>query len=169
MHHKGRPVSKSKGVVLLIVWFMWATGKDLDTLVRYSISTDYYIFSSIGLEAAFFVMAGAVFLLNTSVVYCLFQPQIYGLRLLIASLSASAVYNIAAVSIALQNIPNVRAAYENGRELRGLPVREGAMDMIFTQSAFATSIVVTIALYLVIGFIAYRNKAYFYAAEHSDA
>ena len=43
------------------------------------------------------------------------------------------------------------------------------MDMIFTQSAFATSIVVTIALYLVIGFIAYRNKAYFYAAEHSDA
>lgn len=162
-------MSKSKGVVLLIVWFISAAGKDLDTLVRYSISTDYYIFSSIGLESAFFVMAGAVFLLNTSVVSCLFQPQSYGLRLLIASLSASAIYNTVVVSIALQNIPNVRAAYANGRELRGLPVRERALDMIFTPSAFATSIVVTIALYFAIGFVAYRNKAYFYVVEQSDA
>lgn len=161
-------MSKSKGVILLIVWFLWAAGKDLDTLVRYSITTDYYIFSSIGLEAVFFVMVGAVFLLNTSVVYCLYQPQIYGMRLLISSLSASAIYNIASISIALDNIQNVRAAYENGRELRGLPVREGAMDMIFTQNELIISIVVTMALYLVIGFIAYHNKAYFYTVQHND-
>ncbi|MDD4963722.1 MAG: hypothetical protein PHI11_07385 [Gallionella sp.] len=161
-------MSKSKGVVFLIVWFMWATGKDLDTLVRYPISTDYYIFSSIGLEAVFFAMAGVIFLLNTSVVYCLYQPQTYGLRLLISSLSASAVYNIVAISIALQNISNVRAAYEKGRELRGLPVREEAMDMIFTQNSFVISIIITIALYLAIGLVAYRNKTYFYVAPKLD-
>lgn len=148
---------------------MWATGKDLDALVRYSVSTDYYIFSSIGMEAIFFVLAGVVFLLNTAVVYCLFQPLLIGYRLLITALSMSAIYNATAIFIALQDIPKVRAAYETGREIRGLPVRDGAMNMLFTQEALAISLAVSIVLYLVIGYVGHLNKDYFNATAQSEA
>jgi hypothetical protein len=57
-------VPRSKVVVLLLVWFLWAAGKDLDALVRYSVTSDFYILASAGAGWLFFAM-GIVVLCST--------------------------------------------------------------------------------------------------------
>lgn len=154
-----------KFVVVLLVWFLWATGKDLDALVRFSITTDYYILLAAGVPWLFFAMGSAVFLLDTATVYYLYRPQPAGLRVLLNALAAGAVQNLATIAFALPNLANVREAYAGGRELRGLPVRQAALDAVFTADAMVLASGVMLGLYGVIAYIAYRKKDYFYAAE----
>ena len=49
---------RPRSIILLIVWFLWATGKDLDGLARFGTTADYYIFASIGSAWAYFALAG---------------------------------------------------------------------------------------------------------------
>lgn len=155
-------MAKSKVVVFLIVWFLWATGKDLDALVRYSITSDFYVLSSVGLSWLYFVMGFAVFVLNTASVFYLFRPQPIGQRVLINALAAGAVQNVVTLSFALSNLTGVREAYARGREIRGLPVREGAMNMIFTQEAMLVATAAMLGLYALLAFAVHHSKPYFH-------
>jgi hypothetical protein len=150
-----------KLVILLLVWFFWAAGKDLDALVRHSVYTDYYIFTAAGVPWIFFFMVIGVFLLNTATIYFLFRPQRAGLWVLFNALIAGAVQNIVTIAFALPNLASVREAYARSRELRGLPVREDALNMIFTPSTMATTVVLMLCLYALIAFIAHRKRQYF--------
>src|SRR5690606_29774399 len=87
--HMKRP----RSIILLILWFFWAAGKDRDALARYSTTSDYYILSSSGLTLLFFAMAGAVFLLNAAGAYYLVKPAPIGFRVLLVALAAGAVQN----------------------------------------------------------------------------
>ncbi|MCP4349571.1 MAG: hypothetical protein GY795_29165 [Desulfobacterales bacterium] len=154
-------MNKSKSVVFLIIWFMWSAGKDLDNLVRYSISTDYYIFSSNGLVPLFFIFGFSTFILNTSSVYFLCKPLRLGYYYILAALAVSAVQNITALLLAIPNLTGVRESYTIGRELRGLKVREEALDMIFTTEGMCSSLGFALAIYVLVAFFVVRKKAYF--------
>ncbi len=166
---QGKIVPKSKTVIFLIVWFLWATGKDLDALVRYSITSDFYVLSSVGLPWLYFAMGLVVFLLNTASVFYLFKPQPIGQRVLFNALAAAAVQNTVTLSFALKNLSGVREAYARGRELRGLAVREEAMDMIFTQPAMLVATAVMLGVYALIAFAVHRSKPYFYGVSGETA
>ena len=61
-------------------------------------------------------------------------------------------------------------AYEIGRELRGLPVRQEAMDMIFKPSALWFAVGLAVLVYVALALLVRRNRSYFvgpaaYAAE----
>ena len=158
-------MSRPKSIILLLVWFLWATGKDLDTLARFSITSDYYIYSAFGFLWLFFVMAGIVFLLNLSSVWYLFRPEPIGQKVLIIALVAGVIYALVTLSLALTDINGVREAYTIGRELRGLPVREAALNTIFTTKSMLTGVGLTILIYsLLIGLIV-RNRVYFYGSD----
>lgn len=152
---------KSGFVVFLIVWFLWATGQDLDALVRYSITSDFYVLSSVGLAWLYFAMVSCVFLLNTASVFYLFRPQAIGPRVLFCALAAAAVQNSITLSLALGNLANVREAYATGRELRGLTVRPEALDMIFTPSAMQVTAAVMLGMYALVALAVHRSKPYF--------
>jgi len=55
---------KTPGIIILIVWFIWSSGKDLDNLIHASGTTDYYIFSSNGLTPLLFFFAVTIFYLT---------------------------------------------------------------------------------------------------------
>lgn len=150
-----------KLIIFMLVWFLWATGKDLDALVRFSISTDYYILSAAGVPWLFFVMGFTVFLLNTATVYYLFKPRPAGQWVLMNALVSGAVQNVVTIAFALPNLSNARDVYATGREIRGLPVREEALDKIFTTNAMTLALIVMLGSYALIAFIAYRKKDYF--------
>jgi hypothetical protein len=154
-------VQRPRSIILLIIWFLWASGKDLDGLARYTTTVDYYIFESIGASWLYFLVAGAVFLINVCVVFYLFRPHAVGYTLALIALGAAALQNVVATAIAVNDIPGVRKAYEIGRELRGLPVREEASDMIFSPSALWLSVGLATLVYGAIALIVRRNRAFF--------
>ncbi|MDH3997529.1 MAG: hypothetical protein OET90_01705 [Desulfuromonadales bacterium] len=161
-------MKKSKLIVLLIIWFLWSAGKSLDVFVRYSISTDYYIFNSNGLAPLFFIFVLSAFLLDSSAVYFLFNPRRQGFYFALAALATGAIETITAVILAIPNLAGVREAYAIGRELRGLSVREKAMDIIFTPEAMYSSLGVSLMLYALIAFFVVRKKAYFDNGFYDD-
>lgn len=161
---------RPRSIILLIVWFLWATGKDLDGLARFDTTADYYIFSSLGHAWAYFAMAGAVFLLNAASAFYLFRPQPAGYQVLLCALAAGMGQNLLATLLAVRDIPGVREAYEIGRELRGLPVRQEAVDMIFKPGALWLATGLALLVYVVLAVLVRRNRPYFvgpaaYAAE----
>lgn len=160
---------KSKTVIFLIVWFLWATGKDLDSLVRYSITSDFYVLSSVGLPWLYFAMGLAVFVLNTASVFYLFRPQPMGQRVLFNALAAATVQNTITLSFALNNLSGVREAYARGREIRGFTLREEAIDMILTQPTMLIATAVMLGVYALIALAVYRSKTYFYGVSGETA
>lgn len=57
-------MKKRLPIIILILWFLWSAGNDLDNLIRTTSSTDYYIFSSNNLTPLFYVFGVVVFLLD---------------------------------------------------------------------------------------------------------
>ena len=161
-------VRRPRSIILLIVWFIWVTGKDLDGLARFGITSDYYIFSSIGAAWAYFAMAGAVFLLNAASVFYLFRPQPVGYSVLLCALVAGIGQNLVTTLLAVRDVLGVREAYEIGRELRGLPVRQEAMDMIFKPSALWLAAGLAVLVYVALAALTRRNRPYF-AGSATDA
>lgn len=145
-----------------MMWFMWAAGTDLDGLIRFSIKSDYYILDTNGLALLYFVMALVVFLLNSFACYYLWRPARIGYKICFWALLAGAMQNVVTIYFALKDIPAAREAYARGRELRGLPVRESGLDIIFTEQAFLTMGVTMLALYLLVGVLIFRDGRYFY-------
>src|SRR6185436_19198917 len=88
-----------------------------------------------GLMPLFFLFAAAVFLLDAATVIYLFRPRPAGFYVALSALAFSIIQSIVSVSLALSDLPGVRQAYAAGREARGLSVREGALDTIFTPRA----------------------------------
>lgn len=162
-------MNRPKSIVLLVVWFLWAAGKDLDSLARFSTTSDYYIYSSNSLVWLFFVSVGAVFLLNAASVWYLFRPEPIGQWVLLVALGAGAAYTAATLGMALSDMAGAREAYEVGRELRGLPVREQALNAIFTPQAVLVGGGLTVLVYLALGGLVLRNKSFFFGTSEYGA
>ena len=152
---------KPRSVVFLIIWFTWAAGADLNALVRFWLSTDYYIFSSVDLPWLFFVIGGTVFLLNIGAVYSLLNPRPSGIPIIVNALLFSALQNFVTFLIAFNDLGGVREAYSIGREARGLPVRAETLDRVLSESGISLSLLVMMVLYAILAYYTYRNRDYF--------
>lgn len=158
-------MQRPRSIILLIVWFLWATGQDLSHLARFSTTTDYYVFASIGMPWLYFVLAMTVFLLNAASVFYLYRPEAFAPRVLWTALGAAAAQNLLVGSLTLENLDGVRQAYAMGRELRGLPVREGALDMLFQPAGLGIALLLSLCAYALVAWLVRRNRAYFSGAE----
>jgi hypothetical protein len=150
-----------KLVVVLIIWFTWAAGKDLDSLARFSITSDFYILSHAGVAPLFFVMSGVALFANVASVYFLFRPAIVGLKVLYSALAVALVQNAVTLTLALQDLPGVRDAYARGREIRGLLVREEALNMIFTPTGMLASFAAVIVFYIIVAILIHKACKHF--------
>jgi hypothetical protein len=149
-------------MIILIIWFIWSLTKNLENLIRFTSTIDYYIFSTSGLTPLFFILVASVFLLNVATVYYLFRPRPVGFYIALLALGLSLVQNILSVSLSLSDLPGVKETYAAGREVRGLPVRQEALDAIFTPSSMLMVLAVTLALSAVIAFLLVRNRGHFF-------
>lgn len=154
-------MKKTKSLTLLIVYFIWAAGQDLDGIVRYAVLTDYSIFLANGVPWLFFMLAFVVFSLNVLTVYNLIYPRPLGLVCGLAAVVANAIQLSITMVLALRDIPAVREAYVISREARGLPVRDNALNALFSHQAMLGTMVVMLLLFLVIAWGLLRNRAYF--------
>ena len=162
-------MQRPPSILLLLVWFLWATGQDLSHLARFSTTSDYYVFTSIGMPWLYFVLAMAVFLLNVASVFYLYRPETFAPRVLFSALGAAAIQNLLTCVLALKDMSGVREAYAIGRELRGLQVREEALDMIFQPVALGISLLLSLGVYVVTAWLVQRNRAYFTGTEEFSA
>ena len=154
-------MKKSAGIIILIVWFIWSTGRDLYTLLTASTTAEFYIFSSNGLTPLFFVFALGIFLLDAATVFYLFQPRPVGFYVALSALGLSLLQSIVSMSLTLSDLSGVREAYVASREARGLSVREEALDMMFTPAAMYLIFGVIVVITAVAAFLIIRNRSYF--------
>ena len=64
--------------------------------------------------------------------------------------------------MAISDIDGAREAYTVGREIRGLPVRQEALDAIFTPRALMLGGGLSILVYLGLAGLVLRNKPFFF-------
>ena len=154
-------MEKNKSVIFLIVWFIWAAGKCLDSIVRYSVTSDYYIFSAMDMSPIYFIFVFSIFSLNTATVFYLFRPTLVGIYVAITALIVAFIQNMVSMSLALKDLEGVKEAYAIGRVARGLSVRDGALDMIFSQNGIITASAIMTVFYFLVAYVVVRNKSYF--------
>lgn len=157
-------MKKRVGIYILMVWFIWSAGSGVNTLLRASASTDYYIFSSNGLTALFFFFAIAVFVLDAATVWFLFRPRPVGFYTGLSALALSLIQTIVSVNLAMSDLPGVRRAYVAGRQARGLSVsREEALDMMFAPGTMYVILGVIVLLTAIVAFLLVWNRRYFFS------
>lgn len=157
-------MKKTPTIIILIVWFIWSTGSDLNALIRPASTTDFYIFSSHGLAALSLVFAIGVFLLDTATVWYLFRPRPAGFYVALSALALSLIQSIVSVSLAVTDLPGVRQAYVVGRRARGLSVRRPEeLDMMFTPVVMYAILTVLLLITAVVAFLIVWNRNYFFS------
>ena len=159
---------KSKSVVFLIIWFTWATGKQLDSIVRFPITSDYYVFTSIDMPWLYFVLAVPVLILNIGALYSLFRPNTLGIRLIYNAILFGVIQTLVSVSVAMKDLDGVRNAYISGREVRGFPVRTETADQVFSQNGMMMARGIVLLLYMIVAYYVHRNREYL-RGETSEA
>lgn len=95
-----------------------------------------------------------------------FKPV--GYSVLLCALAAGMGQNLVTTLLAVRDVLGVREAYEIGRELRGLPVRQEAMDMIFKPSALWLAAGLAVLVYVALAALTRRNRPYV-AGSATDA
>ena len=157
---------KTAGIIILIVWFIWSVGNDLNALIRPTATTDFYIFSSNGLAALSFFFAISVFLLDAATVWYLFRPRPAGFYVALSALALSLIQSIVSVSLAVSDLSGVRQAYVVGRRARGLSVtRPEALDMMFTPGAMYVILTVLLLITAAVAFLIVWNRNYFFSND----
>ena len=162
-------MKKTKTIYFLIIWFMWAVGKDGEILYRFETTTDYFAFSNAGISVLFFVFAGLVLILNFASLVFLIRPKALGVYVALSALLAALTQNIVTIAISLSDIEGLRQAYIISRESRGLPIREEFLYFIFSAMGIGVTFGAMLLFYLLIAFLIYRNKNYFSQLVASSA
>lgn len=156
-------MKKTPTIIILIVWFIWSTGRDLNALIRPTSTTDFYIFSSNGLAALSLFFAIGVFLLDAATVWYLFNPRPTGFYVALSALALLLIQSIVSVSLMVSDLSGVRQAYVVGRRARGLSVkRPEALDMMFTPVAMYVILTVLLLITAVVAFLIVWNRSYFF-------
>jgi hypothetical protein len=158
----------SRSLVAALVIFLWGSGQALDGIVRYSIKTDYYLLTSLGLPWLYFVFTVGLFAAFVCSIQYLFRPAPVGLTVCLVTLGASAALSVLYAVLILNNLAGAREAYVVGREARGLPVRQGALDAVFSPQGIVTSGAIVIALTVFTAYVLLRNASYFRSAMEHD-
>lgn len=150
-----------KTIILLIVVFIWSFGKSIEQLLRYSTSTDYFIFSHNGIGFLFFVFLIILLLLYGLTIWFLWKPKPIGFWIAISSLIVSSMENVVTFSIAINNIESVKNAYALSRQARGLIVRKEAIEMIFSPGVMYIMLGFAVCLAFLWAALLIWKKSYF--------
>lgn len=156
-------MKKGKTIWALIIWFIWAVSKDLELLYRHQTTSDYYAFSNAGITPLFFILATAILLLNLGTLFFLIKPKLIGLKVAFSALIAAAIYNLVILGLGLSDIEGMKQAYIVSRESRGLPVREEALSMMFSTTAYIVVAAISLVLYGLVAFLLNKKKDYYHA------
>ena len=154
-------MKKNKSLWFLIVWFLWAVGKDCEMLYGHQTTSDYFVYSGLNIVPLFFILAVAVLILNLSALVLLIRRRLIGLKIAFGALVMGAIYNIITMGLGLTNIEGMKQAYIVSRETRGLPVKEESLSVMFTPSAFVVSLLVSFAFYGLIAYFIHKNRQHF--------
>jgi predicted DNA-binding WGR domain protein len=151
----------------LIVFFLWAVGKDFQLIVGHQQGVDYFIFKHQNLLVFFYIFMLATFILDFAASYFLWNPRPVGFWVCLAAIAVGVSYNGLALIYALADLQGAREAYALSRELKGLPVREANLDRIFTTEGMQAAFGVTTLFSCIGAFFVTYNRKYF-AAQKID-
>lgn len=153
-----------KSIIFMAVVFGWGAGQVLDSIVRYSIKIDYFVWESIGVPFLHFLFSFTSLALTVSALTVLLKPRPAGYMICLIAASWSAIYGALVTWLALRDLPGVREIYLSGREIRGLSVREEAADLIFTPTGMLGSYGLALLFWSVVIFLLWRRRDWFLTA-----
>ncbi len=154
-----------KSLIFVLVLFIWGSGQVLDSIVRYSIKIDYYLWESLGLPWVFFAIQFASLSLLVAALTVLWEPRPLGLKICLAQAGWMTVYGVISTALIFRDIPGVREVYMLGREIRGLSVRPEAADLIFTSNGIWSTLIFSVIFALLIALIVWQQRWWFIDAE----
>jgi len=154
-------MKKGKVIWVLIIWFLWAVGMDIELLYRHQSTSDYFAYSSAGLIPLFYILAVAVLFLNLGSLFFLIKPKLIGIKVAYSALIAAAIYNLLAFGLGLLNIEGMKQAYRVNKESMGLLVQEEAIAKLFTPTVFVVMLVASLLVYILVAFLLYKRKEYY--------
>lgn len=154
-------LKRPKIIILLLIVFLWLFGKNLEHLLRFSISPSYHLLAQVNMESIFFVFRFLLFILYGGTVWFLWKPRHIGFRLALSSLIVSFLKNTMTLSIGINNIDTAKNAYVIWRQARGLPVREEPLNMMFTPSGMYISFGIAFGVTLLLAILSLWKRSYF--------
>nr|WP_086937465.1 hypothetical protein [Thaumasiovibrio occultus] len=146
-----------KAFIFLQLCYALLVLQNLSVLFFYHDETDYFIYSIHGLAPLLFLIVSASLVLNVLTVYYFNCRMLKGYYTALMSLVLLWGQGILSVSLAMQDIEAVRAAYRVGRGLRGLHDDTAAT---LSTNSMLTMLVGLSVMYLVILLFVLRSKDY---------
>ncbi|WP_129136788.1 hypothetical protein [Luteimonas sp. YGD11-2] len=156
-------VSRGRDWGLIFLWLttFWGAGKALETLVRFSTTSDFAILSSHGWGGLFFVLSGTQLLLWATLLYYLARPAPAGVAIGLAAIGFTALSGAAMSALVVADLPAARIAYTVSREARGLRVREETLDAVFSVAGIWGSYGVSLLLLALMASVLWRRRRWF--------
>ena len=152
---------RSKTVILLIVVFVWSALKGTERIVTGSSDADRILFDQVGMGSlatlGLFVTLG----LDVAAIWYLVKPRRIGWHIALTAIGIPAALTTAGLLIGRAHPDALRAAMIVSREARGLPVREGAIELAMDPINSLLLVAGSLAISALLAFLVVWNRSYF--------
>jgi hypothetical protein len=156
-------MKRPKTVWLLLVYFSSLVVGAAFTLVGHDSNNEYQVFRAAGLDLLFLALFAAILLLSAATVRAIWSPSATAIRVGIATIVATLVYEGVSLAVCLSNPEAFRAALTAELAARGqVEYAETAFAMATSPSTLAVSAVVTLALAAFGAWLFVWNRPYFH-------
>lgn len=132
----------------LTLFLLSGVGRDIQTAIAFSRSTDYAIFEAAKMDGAFVVCLSITLVLDLAASYFVLRPRAVGFWVILAALGFAAIYNVVVFDLAFRDLKATEAAYMASRALRGVPANPDTVHKVFSPEGMRATLGVTAFLAL---------------------
>ncbi len=152
-------------LVALIVVFALAAGMRVYYLARPHASTDAFLLSHHGYGWAFYPWFFAVAVLDVYVVQGIARRWYSAVAVGLISIAVSAGSAAAMLALAASDLEATRGAYAENRMERGFPVREEALEFVFSAPYLLSATAALLLFHLLIVFLLLRARKHLHGTQ----
>ena len=149
----------------LIVIFALAAGMRVYYLARPHASTDAFLLSHHGYGWAFYPWFFVLALLDVYVVQAIARRWYSGVAVGVTSIAVSAGSAAAMLALAANDLGATRSAYAKNRMERGFPVREEALEFVFSVPYLLAVTAALLLFHLLIVYLLLRARKYLHGSR----
>ncbi len=152
-------------LLALIVVFALAAGMRVYYLARPHASTDAFLLSHHGYGWAFYPWFFAVAVLDVYVVQAMARRWYSAVAVGLISIAVSAGSAAAMLALAASDLEATRGAYAENRMERGFPVREEALEFVFSAPYLLSATAALLLFHLLIVFLLLRARKHLHGTQ----
>lgn len=153
---------KSRGIWFLLTIFTGALLKEISMLVSFRTNSDYLLFQAAGMPYLYFLLVGAMVVLDGIFILFTIRPQAIAFWSAIASILLARIEELLVLPIGLRNLDLLKERFVEKRAATGRSVEPDMLDLFVSPTALYLGVAITISFSILMLILLWMKRDHYF-------